>query len=238
MISSYEINWSIPKNIGYFISTSKTGLSKGIYKSANFSTNVGEDIRLVNSNIVELKNQLNLDNISFMNQTHSNIVLEACSNNNILNCDGIYSFDKLTSCAVLTADCIPILVTEKNGTLIGCIHAGWKGLKSKVIENFFENHNTIKREDFRVLLGPCISMERYTVNDDVFMHLSKYNKRFIKKNSVSYFMDLRYIAYDILSDLGISDVTISNACTYNDEFYSYRKNKVTGRFISLIWFNK
>ena len=51
-------------------------------------------------------------------------------------------------------------------------------------------------------------------------------------------MDLRYIAYDILSDLGISDVTISKACTYNDEFYSYRKNKVTGRFISLIWFNK
>ncbi len=238
MISSYKIKWSVPKNIGYFISNNKTGLSKGIYKSANFSTNVGEDGRLVNSNIIQLKNQLNLDNISFMNQTHSNIILEASSHDNILNCDGIYSVDKMASCAVLTADCIPILVTEKDATLIGCIHAGWKGLKSKIIENFFEKHSTIKREDFRVLLGPCISMERYTVNDDVFMHLSKYSKRFIKKTSTSYLMDLRHIAYDILSDLGISDVTISNACTYNDEFYSYRKNKVTGRFISLIWFNK
>ena len=238
MISSHKIKWHIPKNIGYFISNSKTGMSKGIYKSANFSTNVGEDTRLVNSNILELKNQLDLDNISFMNQTHSNIVLEAHHYNNILNCDGIYSVDKLASCAVLTADCIPILVTEKNGTLIGCIHAGWRGLKSKIIENFFEKLSNIKREDFRVLLGPCISMERYIVNDDVFIHLSKYSKRFIKKTSVSYFMDLRYIAYDILSDLGISDVTISRSCTYNDEFYSYRKNKVTGRFISLIWFNK
>ena len=238
MISSYRIKWHIPKNIGYFISNNKTGSSKGIYESANFSTKVGEDIKLVNSNIIELKKQLNLKHISFMNQTHSNIVLETNSQNEILNCDGIYTLDKLASCAVLTADCIPILITEKKGSLIGCVHAGWKGLKSKVIENFFDKLSAIKREDFRVLLGPCISKERYVVNDDVFMHLSKYTKRFIKKDSESYYMDLRYIAYDILSDLGISDVTISKACTHNDEFYSYRKNKVTGRFISLIWFNK
>ena len=49
-------------------------------------------------------------------------------------------------------------------------------------------------------------------------------------------MDLRLIAYDILTELGITDVTISKCCTYNDDFYSYRKDKITGRFISLIWF--
>ena len=157
MISSYRIKWHIPKNIGYFISNNKTGFSKGIYESANFSTKVGEDIKLVNSNIIELKKQLNLKHISFMNQTHSNIVLETNSQNDILNCDGIYTLDKLASCAVLTADCIPILITEKKGSLIGCVHAGWKGLKSKVIENFLTNLVQSKERILEYFWAPVLA---------------------------------------------------------------------------------
>ena len=74
---------------------------------------------------------------------------------------------------MLTADCIPILITEKKGSLIGCVHAGWKGLKSKVIENSLTNLVQSKERIFRVLLGPCISKERYAVNDDVFMQFIK-----------------------------------------------------------------
>ena len=51
-----------------------------------------------------------------------------------------------------------------------------------------------------------------------------------------YKMNLRYIAYDILSDIGITNVTISKSCTFDENFYSYRKDSITGRFISLIWF--
>ena len=58
----------------------------------------------------------------------------------------------------------------------------------------------------------------------------------MKNNSGNYYMDIRNIAYDILTDLGISDVTISKSCTYEGKFYSYRREKITGRFISLIWF--
>ena len=236
MISRYDINWDVPENINFFISTNQTGHSKGKYKHANFSKRVGDDAKYVDSNFVNLKNQLDIKDITLMNQTHSNIILRAREKGGILDCDAMYTENKNVACAVLTADCIPILITEKSGNVIGCIHAGWRGLKSRIIENFFSKINTVHLSDFRVLLGPCISQSNYEVNDEIISHFSNYSKRFEKNNSGNYYMDLRLIAYDILTELGITDVTISKCCTYNDDFYSYRKDKITGRFISLIWF--
>ena len=238
MITSYNINWHVPPNIGYFISTNQTGFSEGKYKYANFSKKVGDTEDLVDLNIINLKNQLELKDITFMNQTHSNIILRVNRSDSFLDCDGMFTEIRNVACAVLTADCIPLLITEKTGNLIGCIHAGWKGLQSQVIENFFEKLTTVPRRDFKVLLGPCISQAKYEVDDTIISSFSKYSKRFKKNKSGNYYMDLRYIAYDILTELGVTNVTISEACTFDDDFYSYRKDKITGRFISLIWFNK
>ena len=66
-----------------------------------------------------------------MNQTHSNTVLKVSREYTHLDCDAMFTEDKTISCAVLTADCIPILVTESSGRMIGCIHAGWRGLNLK-----------------------------------------------------------------------------------------------------------
>ncbi len=238
MITSYNVNWHVPPKIGYFISTNQTGFSKGKYKHANFSKKVGDTDELVNLNIHNLKNQLELKDITFMNQTHSNIILRVNQSDSFLDCDGMFTENRNVACAVLTADCIPLLITEKTGNIIGCIHAGWKGLQSQVIENFFEKLSTFPRRDFSVLLGPCISQANYEVNDTTISNFSKYSKRFKKNESRNYYMDLRHIAYDILTELGVTNVTISKACTFNDNFYSYRKDKITGRFISLIWFKK
>ena len=238
MITSYNVNWNVPQKIGYFISTNQTGFTKGKYKHANFSKKVGDTSELVDLNITNLKNQLELKDITFMNQTHSNIILRANRSDSFLDCDGMFTDNRNIACAVLTADCIPLLITEKTGNMIGCIHAGWRGLQSQVIENFFKKHNTLPRHDFRVLLGPCISQAKYEVDDTTFSNFSKHSKRFKKNKSGNYYMDLRHIAYDILTELGVTNVTISKACTFNDDFYSYRKDNITGRFISLIWFNK
>ena len=238
MITSYNINWHVPPEIGYFISTNQTGFSKGKYKHANFSKKVGDTDELVDLNIMNLKNQLGLKDITFMNQIHSNIILRVNHSDSFLDCDGMFTENRNVACAVLTADCIPLLITEKTGNMIGCIHAGWRGLQSQVIENFFEKLNTLPRRDFRVLLGPCISQAKYEVDDTIMSNFSKYSKRFKKNKSGNYYMDLRHIAYDILTELGVTNVTISKACTFNDDFYSYRKDNITGRFISLIWFNK
>lgn len=238
MITRCDIKWLLPENIDFFVSTNQTGFSKGKYKFANFSKKVGDEDTCVDSNIITLKNQLDIKYITMMNQTHSNIVLRAREQGGNLDCDAMYTENRNVVCAVLTADCIPILITEKTGNIIGCIHAGWKGLKTGIIENFFGKINSIQRHDFRVLLGPCISQNNYEVNDEIMSHFLSYSKRFKKNNFGNYYMDLRLIAYDILTELGITNVTISECCTYNDDFYSYRKDKITGRFISLIWFKK
>ena len=238
MITGYDINWNVPGKIGYFISTNRTGQSEGKYKRANFSKQVGDKDISVESNINVLKEQLEIEEIAFMHQSHSNDVLKVNEENIYLHCDAMYTEKKSIACAVLTADCIPILITEKTGSMIGCIHAGWRGLKSQIIENFFDKFHSIKNHDFRVLLGPCISQNNYEVNNEIISYFPNYTKRFKKNNSGNYYMDLRYIAYDILTELGITDVTISKSCTYDDDFYSYRKDKITGRFISLIWFKK
>ena len=238
MITEYKINWTIPGNIGYFISTNETGNSNGKYKHANFSKHVGEDSKHVESNINELKTLHGLNDITFMNQTHSSTVLKASKECEHIDCDAMFTKDKTISCAVLTADCIPILVTENSGCMIGCIHAGWRGLQSKIIENFFSEFKSINKSNFRILLGPCISAQNYEVGDEIFCQFSNYSNRFRKNKSGNYYMDLRYIACDILNELGITNVTISQSCTYDDNFYSYRKNKTTGRFVSLIWFKE
>ena len=105
------------------------------------------------------------------------------SNSKYVDSDAIFSNDKRIACAVLTADCIPILITNKTGSIIGCIHAGWKGLRDNIIENFFNKLSNIKREDIMVLLGPCISQNKYEVDEDVLNQFPKYSKRFEKNEN-------------------------------------------------------
>ena len=140
MISRYDIDWKVPDNIGFFISTNQTGHSKGKYKSANFSFSVGDSEKNVIENIRCLKSQLKISDIVFMQQSHSNIILEANKSKIMQKCDAIFTRNHEISCAVLTADCIPILITEKTGKFIGCIHAGWRGLQSGIIEKFFSEN--------------------------------------------------------------------------------------------------
>ena len=238
MIKKYNISWSVPKNISFFISLNEKGYSKGKYEHANFSYSVGDSYYAVTENINKLKKENNIDKISFMNQSHTNKIKKIIYYKNNIKSDAIYTSNSNISCAVMTADCIPILVTNISGSIIGCIHAGWRGLKLNIIQNFF---GSIQEDNvnFKVLIGPCISKRRYEVDDKVFREFPNYKKFFSKNKYGKYNMDIRSIACDILSQLGITDVTISPSCTYEDRrFYSYRRNKITGRFISAIWFNR
>lgn len=237
MIKEYKISWRVPINIGYFISSNEEGHSKNEYKSANFSLDVGDNENCVNSNINDLKHSCSINNIAFMNQLHSNKSRELIYYKNHTKVDGIFTHNKKIACAVLTADCLPILVTDKVGSFIGCIHVGWRGLKSNIIENYFNGKLLKNKSDLKVLIGPSISKDMYEVNHSILCSFSEYAHHFKSNKNDKYSMDIRNIARDILHKLGITDVTMSKSCTYKDErLFSYRKNKITGRFISLIWF--
>ena len=238
MIKKYNISWDVPKNISFFISSNEKGFSKDKFAYANFSYTVGDKDKDVSKNIEDLKKSHNISNISFMNQSHSDKIKKIIYYKNFNNSDAIYTYKSNIACAVVTADCVPILVTNLSGTIIGCLHVGWRGLKSNIIQKFFRSlpeNNT----NFKVLIGPCISKKRYEVDYQVFKEFPNFKKFFCKNKDAKYNMDIRLIAHDILKQIGIKDVTISPICTYDDKrFYSYRKSKITGRFVSLIWFKK
>ena len=239
MIEEYKISWRVPNNIGYFISSNEEGHSRNQYKYANFSLNVGDKEKYVNSNINDLKHLCSINNIAFMNQLHSNKSRELIYFKNHTKVDGIFTHNKKIACAVLTADCLPILVTDKIGSFIGCIHAGWRGLKSKIIENYFNGIPLKKKSDLKVLIGPSISKDMYEVDYNILCSFLEHDCHFKYNKNDKYNMDIRNIARDILHKLGITDVTMSKSCTYKDErLFSYRKSKITGRFISLIWFKR
>lgn len=236
MIKKYNVSWDIPSNISYFISSNETGYSRGNFKYANFSYSVGDNNLAVSKNIEELKKINHINKISFMNQSHSNKIKKIIYYKSKVNSDAIYTYNTNISCAVITADCIPILITNTSGSMIGCIHAGWRGLKLEIIQKFFDSIPEDK-SNLKVLIGPCISKKRYEVDHKIFREFKSYKKFFSKNKRGRYNMDIRLIAHDILSQLGITDVTISSKCTYDDQnLYSYRKDKLTGRFVSLIWF--
>ena len=239
ILKSHKEAWNIPNNISFFISSIDASNKSKLHSiHENFSNpivNPGSDSKL---NVMYLKQQLSIKNIALMNQSHSNIVNELIDYENYTRSDAIFTNNSEIACAVITAYFLPILVTNKSGTFIGCIHAGWRGLIGGIIEKFFKRVQNIDKSEFKVLIGPSISKKRYEVDQFTFDLFSEYSDHFTYNNNGKYNMDLRNIANEILSRQGISDVTISSECTFDNRcFFSYRRDKTSGRFISLIWFN-
>jgi len=237
-INSHKEIWDIPKNISFFISSSDSYKSEQKWRYESFSNPSVNQYNDTNLNVMNLQTQLSIDNIVLMNQSHSDIVCELLDYENYSRSDAIFTRNREIACAVITADCLPILVTNKSGTFIGCIHAGWRGLIGGIIEKFFKKVQNIDKSEFKVLIGPSISKKRYEVDQFIFNLFSEYSDYFTYNNNGKYNMDLRNIANEILSRQGISDVTISSECTFDNRcFFSYRRDKTISRFISLIWFN-
>ncbi len=236
---SHKEAWDIPNNISFFISSTETSNKDKLHlMHENFCNPSAIQDSNTRLNVMNLQQQLLIKNIALMNQSHSNIVNKLIDYENYTKSDAIFTNNSQIACAVITADCLPILVTNKSGTFIGCIHAGWRGLIGGIIEKFFKKVQNIDKSEFKVLIGPSISKKRYEVGQFIFDLFSEYSNYFTYNNNGKYNMDLRNIANEILLRQGISDVTISSECTFdNQSFFSYRRDNTSGRFISLIWFN-
>ena len=150
--------------------------------------------------------------------------------------------------AILTADCMPILFASKEGHVIGAAHAGWRGLSGGVLENTIEAmlalSPSLKPQDIFAWMGPAIGSAAFEVGDDVLEAFAGQSQavlsgafRPIIGKSGKYLADLYALARDRLVTLGIEHIDGGNFCTFTDQerFFSYRRDKVTGRFASVIW---
>ena len=232
--------WPAPENIRAIQTSRNGGISLENFSSLNLSGNVGDIEAHVEGNYKRLLNFLPSDPF-WLNQIHSDKSEELPSKKK-LNCDASYTYKEKVVCAVRTADCLPIFLTNFDGSFVALIHAGWKGLLNGVIEKTIDKINS--SSEIIVWLGPCISQESFEVGNDVyslFINKDSNTKKAFKLLKNRYYLDLAGTARLKLNHLNIDNISgagvTEDFCTFSDQknFFSYRRDGNTGRMASLLW---
>ncbi len=232
-----------PDNVKY-LSTARIvegGLSVGNYHNFNLALHVGDEESSVHANRKFLLERYSLPSEPrWIKQTHSDICHRAEKSHSIREADASYTEQKGVVCAVLTADCLPVFVSNRQGSVVGIAHAGWRGIVGGVIESLLKATN-VNGKDLMVHLGPAISVSSYQVGAEVRNQYIDKNKSFTSCFAVStekIYLDLYKAAKVVLNESGIVSVSGGGCCTYRDkkEFFSYRRDgKKSGRMAHLIW---
>jgi YfiH family protein len=211
------------------------------YQSFNLGLHVGDSA----DHVIENRNNLQKllpenSQIQWFEQVHGNNVAEVTSaSKQAIVADAAITRKKNTCLAIMTADCLPILLVSKSGGEVAAIHGGWRPLAANIIFNTIKKMNT-PAEDIIAWLGPCISQKAFEVGGEVKATFLKqgtqFQSAFIGKNNGKYFADLHKLATLQLELLGVRHISALPECTYStpEKYYSYRKNSITGRMASLI----
>ncbi|WP_448549099.1 peptidoglycan editing factor PgeF [Thalassotalea fusca] len=181
--------------------------------------------------------------IQWLEQVHGDdvTIVEQVSNQAIV-ADAAVTTTRNIALAVMTADCLPIILADKNGHEVAVIHGGWKPLVKGIIQSTIENMKS-SPSDIHAWLGPCIGANSFEVGAEVrenFIAIGAYlSSAFVSVESAQsekYLGDLPKIAITILNQSGISNIVHSNSCTVamNERYYSYRKEQVTGRMATIV----
>ena len=217
------------------------GKSSGNFENFNLALHVNDSSDRVLENRKILKSHYDLpSNPVWINQIHSSICVDASSIKANIEADASYSSKIGIVCAIMTADCLPVFVSKKDGSMVGIAHAGWRGLVSGVIENLVSSFNS-DGGDLLVHLGPAISKNYFEVGDEVKkLYLSKnvnFRRSFSKENNKNY-LDLYDAARVVLESFQIKLISGGNRCTFKEssDFFSYRRDGInSGRMAHLIW---
>lgn len=228
--------------------TRQGGVSAPPYANLNVASHVGDRLGDVLANRAILREQGKLTTEPFwLNQTHSTTTVEIpYEYREQMPADASFTSQSDTVCAVMTADCLPILLVDKNATVVAAVHAGWRGLLDGVVQNTI-NRLPVKPSDLSVWIGPAISKQAFEVGAEVkesFVERYPHSDEHFAKNSehqntIKYLADLPAIAASIMAGLGIypEHISFSNECTYSnsERYFSYRRDGQCGRMVSLIW---
>ena len=232
-----------PKNVK-LLSTQRFfdgGKSSGKYENFNLALHVNDsqDRVLENRKILKYHYDLPSDPV-WLNQMHSSICVDAKSIKETVEADASYSSEVGVVCGIMTADCLPVFASRKDGSMVGIAHAGWRGLISGVIENLIRSFNT-NGDNLLVHLGPAISKKCFEVGEEVkSLYLSKninFERSFASKDNKNY-LDLYDAAKVILEGFQIDSISGGDRCTFNEssDFFSYRRDGInSGRMAHLIW---
>lgn len=238
-------SWAAPATIHALTTTRLDGASEGCFSGLNLGDHVGDNAEAVSTNRTQLIQALGLAKPpQWLEQVHGTDIVEAKADQVIRTADGCWTRERGLACVVMTADCLPVLLCNKQGTQVAAAHAGWRGLVNGMLEQAvasFENP-----ADVLAWMGPAIGPRAFEVGGEVrsafIEHSSHASDAFLPSptrdpKDDKWLANLYLLARQRLEAAGVKAITGADHCTFTerDYFYSYRRDGQTGRMASLIW---
>ncbi len=242
-----EPDWPVPPHILAFSTTRQGGDSAGIYRGLNIAQHVGDNVDSVARNRQALARELPAGTvIQWLTQEHGCNVVQASSSVRDVVADACWAAIPAVACAVMTADCLPVLFCSENGEKVAAAHAGWRGLAQGVLENCVAAME-VDASGIMAWLGPAIGPQSFEVGAEVreqFMASSAQEQKpavlqcfkALPHRPGFYLADLYSLARIRLTRIGLSGIYGGGYCTYTEDsqFFSYRRDGETGRMATLI----
>lgn len=233
-------DWPAPEGVRACTTCRGGGVSDPPYRSLNMAGHVGDEPRAVAANRRRVAQALHLPGPPvWLRQVHGTSVIDAAGAGDEPVADGAYATRAGLVCAVLTADCLPVLLCNGGGDAVAAVHAGWRGLAGGVIG---EAVAALGRTELMAWLGPAIGPRAYQVGDEVVEALRRGvadapADAFRPDGPGKWYVDLYRLAACALAHAGVGAVYGGGWCTVADpeRFYSYRRDGVTGRMATMIW---
>lgn len=235
-------DWPSPPQVKAFTTCRDGGASQAAFSSLNLAGHVGDNEQVVAKNRSTLSYQSSLpaDPI-WLEQVHGTKVVELdqLEDSRLVQADGSIARSHELICAVMTADCLPILLCKEDGSVVAAVHAGWRGLVAGIVESAVKQ--LAEPEKIIAWLGPAIGPSHFEVGaevKDAFVDKNRVmHQCFQQVDSQHYLADLYALARIVLLKCGVKRIYGGEYCTYNqaDQFFSYRREPITGRMASLIW---
>jgi hypothetical protein len=234
-------DWAAPPNIRALSTLRQGGVSSGPYGSLNLGNSSGDNLEHIERNRQILAEETSMPvRPAWLNQVHGTVCVDASITADPVAADASYCSSVGSVCAILTADCLPVLLCNRAGTEIAAAHAGWRGLRAGVLESTL-NWFGVQRTDIIAWLGPCIGAQRYEIGPEVydaFMGNSEADAQHFESNRPGHWLaNLAGLASARLRRAGVSQISGGDWCTASDaqRFFSYRRDGTTGRMATCIW---
>ncbi|OGS99059.1 MAG: hypothetical protein A3K04_10750 [Gallionellales bacterium RBG_16_56_9] len=232
-------DWPAPQKVKALQTTRSGGASAVPYDSLNLGDHVGDAPLVVAHNRQLLASLLPSEPV-WLKQVHGTVVVNTAQAACYPQADACVSTHPGAVCVVMTADCLPVLLCNEQGSVVGAVHAGWRSWCDGVIEQTVRSMN-VAPDTLMAWLGPAIGPQVFEVGDEVraafVTRQPEAAAAFVPASRGKWFADIYRLARLRLNALGITRIYGGGLCTYTDRarFFSYRRDGVTGRMGTFIW---
>lgn len=233
-------DWPAPARIKAVSTTRAGGVSKAPFDSLNLGDHVGDDTAIVNANRECLAKTMAMPSApAWLNQIHgTEVVTLPLSSAQVPDADASFTKTKGEVCVVMTADCLPVLFCNEEGTQVAAAHAGWRGLVNGVLEQSLSHFDD--NSQVMAWLGPAIGPDAFEVGGEVREQFIAQDAGAViafKPHGDRWLADIYQLATRRLRSAGVTQIYGGEFCTVSEpsRFFSYRRESVTGRQASCIW---